>query len=118
MAGTILVADDDDTILGLVAYLLEDEGYRVLRASDGAEALACAQREAPDLVLTDIMMPRMTGVELLARLRAAPALAVPVILMSAVTRAPNPLPPRTAFLPKPFELAALLELVSRLLPAS
>ena len=110
MAGTILVADDDDTILGLVAYLLEDEGYRVLRASDGAEALACAQREDPDLIVTDIMMPRLTGVELVARLRAMPALSVPVIFMSAVA-CPVALPPRTAYLAKPFEIAALLDLV-------
>lgn len=115
MPTTILVADDEPDILAVLADLLEGEGYRVLRARDGAEALARLERERPDLLLTDDRMPHLRGVDLAAHLGARLARAVPVILMSAV--APASLPPGTTFLPKPFDLNRLLDMVARLLPA-
>jgi CheY-like chemotaxis protein len=116
MTRTILVVDDHRAVLDLLSAALQDEGYRVVRASDGVEALACMEREAPDLVVTDFRMPRMNGVELVARLRAYQTLPVPIILMSAVDPLPIALPHRTAVLPKPFTLDALLALMGDLLP--
>lgn len=116
MAGTILVADDEVDIADTIAEMLEGEGYAVLLARDGGEALALLERGAADLLLTDHMMPHLTGLELIAYLHRHPDIAVPVILMSAVTPLPLP-PPPAAFLPKPFDLDELLDLVAALLPA-
>ncbi|HEX8960177.1 MAG TPA: sigma-54 dependent transcriptional regulator [Geobacteraceae bacterium] len=69
MSATILIVDDEENILKALAGILEDEGYRTLRAGDGVEALAVVQREVPDLVMLDIWMPRMEGLETLQRLK-------------------------------------------------
>ncbi len=69
MSATILIVDDEESILKSLGGILEDEGYRPLFAGDGVEALAAAQREAPDLVMLDIWMPRMDGLETLQRLK-------------------------------------------------
>ncbi len=116
MGRTILVADDEPGIAELVADALAGEGYAVIVAHDGVEALAILGRREADLLLTDHLMPRMTGLALVAHLHRHPALAVPAILMSAVTPLPLP-PPPTAFLPKPFDLDALIDLVAAMLPA-
>ena len=115
---TVLVVDDEFDILEALKGILEMEGYRVLAAQNGALALRAMQEAPPDLVLADLMMPVMDGLELLKATRADRQLAqVPVVLMSA-------LKPRvsqqeygwTAFLQKPFDLDALLALVKQ--PAS
>jgi CheY-like chemotaxis protein len=116
MGTTILVVDDDPSIVDLTAAVLADEGYVVVSARDGIEALAAIERERPDLLLTDNMMPRLSGLDLIARLHARPDLAVPTILMSAVRPTPGP-PPAVVFLPKPFDLDDLLALVVGLLDA-
>jgi two-component system nitrogen regulation response regulator NtrX len=69
MNATILIVDDEESILKSLGGILEDEGYKPLFAGDGVEALAVAQRETPDLVLLDIWMPRMEGLETLQRLK-------------------------------------------------
>jgi CheY-like chemotaxis protein len=115
MTKTILIADDEEFIVDLLATLLEDEHYRVLRAYDGEQALQAAQRENPQLIITDIMMPRMSGTELASHLRTQEQTDVPIILMSAV-RSPIAIP-NTIYLPKPFDIEHVLELVSLLLPA-
>lgn len=97
-------------MLDLLTILLEDAGYRVRRARDGAEALAELARERPSLLLADDRMPHLRGADLVARLRDHPAPAVPAILMSATTST-SPLP-GVPFLPKPFDLARLLALVA------
>ena len=79
----------------------------VLRARAGAAALALIERDRPDLLLTDNVMPRPGGAELIARLRARPGLAVPVIAMSAVMPVPMPEPP-TAFIRKHFDIDDVL----------
>ncbi len=116
MTKTILIADDEEFIVDLLATLLEDEHYQVLRAYDGEQALLAAQRERPELIITDIMMPRMSGTELAARLRAQEESELtPIILMSAV-RSPITVP-NTIYLPKPFDIDHVLELVMLLLPS-
>jgi DNA-binding response OmpR family regulator len=81
---TILVADDDPDIQALVVLRLERSGYRVLRASDGEEALELALRERPDLAVLDITMPKLDGCEVTRSLRAnAETSGMPVILLTA-----------------------------------
>ena len=81
---TVLVADDDEDILELVAFRLERAGYEVLTAADGAEALAVAQEHLPDLVVLDVMMPALSGIEVTRRLRGDEATRdIPVILLTA-----------------------------------
>lgn len=80
----ILVADNDEDILTLVSFRLERQGYEVLVARDGAEALERARAELPDLCVLDVMMPKLTGYDVTRELRADPRTAeVPVILLTA-----------------------------------
>jgi len=110
----ILIVEDEAPIAKLLAELLADEGYRVLCAGDGEQALVLVGRERPDLVLTDLMMPGMSGAELYRRLRADQRTReIPVVIMSAVAWPPDTALGADAFLKKPFELEALLALVAR-----
>jgi DNA-binding response OmpR family regulator len=81
----VLVADDDAWIVRMIATVLEKRGYSVETASDGEEALAMAEQRPPDLVITDVMMPKMDGWTLVKQLRARPELAaLPVIFLTAL----------------------------------
>ena len=83
--GGVLVADDNPDKLNIVSLLLGKAGYRVLTACDGVEAMEAARRHNPLLVVSDVMMPRASGIELCRMLRADPELcAVPVLLVSAL----------------------------------
>ena len=107
----VLVVDDEPGILEFLRYALEDNGYRVQTARDGLDALARIGDEPPDVVLTDLMMPRVDGWELCRRLRGENGLHyLPIIGMSAVE--PNGAP-LDAFLRKPFELDDLLVALTR-----
>jgi len=78
---TILLADDDEMIVDVLRYRLEAEGYTVIVARDGEEALQLALSAAPDLVLLDVMMPRMQGWEVCRELRRTSA--VPILMLTA-----------------------------------
>ena len=81
---TILVADDDQDILNLVCFRLEQVGYDVVRASDGAQAVRLAAERKPALCVFDVQMPEMTGYEAIEVLRADDGLReVPIILLTA-----------------------------------
>jgi two-component system response regulator VicR len=82
---TVLVAEDDPDVSDLVRHVLEADGYRVDIARDGEEALARFEARRPDLVVLDVMMPRLTGFEVLSRLRdlEAEGTPVPVLILSA-----------------------------------
>ncbi len=69
MSATILVVDDEESIRTSLAGILEDEGYKPLFAADGVDALELAKQEVLDLVLLDIWMPRMDGIETLKKLK-------------------------------------------------
>lgn len=80
----VLVIDDDPVILELLRINFEIEGFEVISACDGQEGLRRAGVDHPDVILSDIMMPRLDGLQLLALLRGDPATAeVPVVLLSA-----------------------------------
>jgi two-component system chemotaxis sensor kinase CheA len=82
---SILVVDDSLTTRSLEKSILESHGYRVRVAVDGEQALEQIRAEAPDLVISDVMMPRLTGFELLAEMKANPAMKkIPVILVTSL----------------------------------
>jgi two-component system alkaline phosphatase synthesis response regulator PhoP len=81
----VLVAEDDSDVQNLVRHVLEADGYRVEVVGDGEAALARCKDELPDLLVLDVMMPRLTGFEVVARLRAmgGRAARLPVLMLSA-----------------------------------
>jgi DNA-binding response OmpR family regulator len=80
----ILVADDDEDILALVAYRMEKAGYDVVTARDGERAVELALERAPDLAIVDVMMPRADGYEVTRRLREDERTArMPIVLLTA-----------------------------------
>jgi len=80
---TVLVADDSEKVLGLAERLLTDAGYNVLVAADGIEALRVLRDEHPDAVVLDLLMPRMTGFDVLREVRQDERIKdTPVIAMS------------------------------------
>jgi CheY-like chemotaxis protein len=81
----VLIADDDKGIVEALSYFFSKEGCSVVAARDGAEAIAIATAETPNLILLDLLMPTMSGFEVLAKLKQDPKLSViPVIILSGV----------------------------------
>jgi two-component system, OmpR family, phosphate regulon response regulator PhoB len=84
MKPSVLVAEDESALVTLLRYNLEREGYRVLEAMDGEEALLVAEEEKPDLVLLDWMLPQLSGIEVCRRLRSRQETRnVPIIMLTA-----------------------------------
>ena len=81
MPKTILIVEDEPTLVSTLQYNLEREGYRVVSAGDGESGLATARAEQPDLVLLDLMLPGMPGTEVCKQLRSTSA--VPIIMLTA-----------------------------------
>ena len=120
MPVTILVVDDDPVIQKLLAVNFEMEGYRVITASDGAEALEQVAAERPAAVVLDVMMPKLDGFEVTRRIKADPdTAAIPVLLLSAKAQATDIAAGKAvgadAYLTKPFEPLELLETVAALI---
>ncbi|MCH8523227.1 MAG: response regulator transcription factor [Balneolales bacterium] len=81
---TILVVDDEADLLDLIEYNLQKEGYKVLKAENGQEALKIARKSPPDLILLDVMMPKMNGIETIRELKADRELKnKPVVFLTA-----------------------------------
>jgi two-component system, OmpR family, alkaline phosphatase synthesis response regulator PhoP len=126
MSKTVLIADDEPNIVISLEFLLEQDGYRVLLARDGNEALEAIEREVPDLVLLDVMLPRLSGFDVCQRIRQNPALAkVRVIMLTARGREVEVTKGLAlgadAYVTKPFSTRDLLEQIRRQLgdaPAS
>ena len=122
-AGRVLVVDDDDVIRQLITVNLELEGFEVIPAVDGQDALDKVKDAQPDVVTLDVMMPRVDGWEAAERLRADPETAhIKVILLSA--RAQESDIQRgerigvDAYLTKPFDPDELIDVVRRLAESS
>jgi len=81
MGKKLLIIDDDPTLVRLLGLTLEDEGYEVCSALDGMEGLRCAYMHRPDLIILDVMMPRMDGWETCRRLREV--CGIPIIILTA-----------------------------------
>jgi DNA-binding response OmpR family regulator len=119
-APLVLCADDDEDILSLVSLRLQRAGFEVVTAADGDEAVEVARTRQPALAVLDVMMPKRTGYEVLAELRADPALrGMKVILLSArvqegdVARGMDA--GADAYLAKPFKAQDLVTKVQELL---
>lgn len=84
MPAKVLVVDDESHITHVVSLKLRNAGYEVVTAADGEEGYEIASTQAPDLIITDLQMPYMTGVEMCAKLRLSQQTAsIPVILLTA-----------------------------------
>jgi two-component system phosphate regulon response regulator PhoB len=80
----VLVAEDDASLMTLLRYNLDKEGFRIAEANDGEEALLLAAEDLPDLVLLDWMLPKVSGIEVCRRLRTRPEIKnVPIIMLTA-----------------------------------
>jgi len=116
----VLVVDDDPSILALVTDILLDEGYEVVAARNGAEALRRTEDEVPALLVTDLGMPIMDGQSLVKACRARPLTAdIPILVLSAESRAAFESVSRLGvqeLLTKPFEIGHLLEIIAQLFP--
>ena len=123
MKPKVLILDDDPLMHMLYKKHLEQAGYEPLAAKDGAEAIAVAGRDGPDVILMDIMMPGMDGLSTLRELKHTETTrAIPVIITTAnlsahtASRREAELGGAASFLPKPFSPAQLLGEVRRLAP--
>ena len=117
-AKRVLVVEDEEVVRGLVRQMLVGEGYDVLVAQDGEEAIELAGSNTFDVLLTDLTMPKVGGREVAERLRESqPALKVVYMSGYAEDLPPGALPPATSFLGKPFTFAELTETVQALIAA-
>lgn len=86
-AKLVLIVEDDDLSASLLAQILEGQGFKTRRARDGEEALEMAEKHFPDIVLLDIMLPRVHGADVLLRLKSNPKVQdIPVIMCSSLKR--------------------------------
>jgi len=119
MAKKILVVDDERHIVRLVEVNLQKAGYTVVTAYDGVEALLKVQSEHPDMVILDVMMPRMDGFEVLKKLQADAATRdIPVIMLTAKAQDADIFQGWSSgvssYLTKPFNPRELLAFVERI----
>lgn len=122
MGKTILTVDDASTMRKMVSFTLKGAGHQVVEAPDGADALALLRSRPVDLVITDIHMPKMNGIELTRQLRALPNFGrTPILLLTTESdpgkKAEGRAAGATGWIVKPFNQEQLLAIVARLLPA-
>jgi CheY-like chemotaxis protein len=125
----ILILDDEPDIITYFEILLNDHGYETVSAQDGAEGLAKARSEQPDLITLDISMPKKSGIRFYRELKADPELkGIPVVVVTAVTDDAgdpyafkefvggcNDLPAPEGYVPKPVERDDFLAVIERTL---
>ncbi|HTL47128.1 MAG TPA: response regulator [Verrucomicrobiae bacterium] len=114
----ILAIDDEEDVLLTIKDFLHDEGFDVLTAADGAEGLELYTKHHPDLILVDLMMPKMGGFEFMQRLNFHPAFKkTPTIMLTAHGQTDNIFAAQncraTDFLIKPFNFSDLLDVIYR-----
>ncbi|MCS6863268.1 MAG: response regulator [Abditibacteriales bacterium] len=116
----ILIIDDEPFVVRILQANLKIEGYEVVAASDGEQGLRAARREQPSLIILDVMLPKMSGWEVLTALRADAATRhIPVLILTVLHEMEEPERQMTSlaqgFLTKPFEPMALIAAVHELL---
>jgi two-component system phosphate regulon response regulator PhoB len=105
----VLVVEDDGVIRDGLIDGLDSEGFAVQEAADGEEALRLIKEHAPDLILLDLMMPKMTGWQLMEELRREPALHdIPIVIVTAARYA-GTVPPGSPMFIKPLRLERLIQ---------
>jgi DNA-binding response OmpR family regulator len=120
MSATVLIVEDDPVILRLLEVNFELEGFTVLLAHDGAEGIDAARAHQPDLIVSDIMMPNTSGLELVETLKGDPdTKGIPIILLSAKAQTSDLKTGMDAgaddYVTKPFEPLDLVDRVNALL---
>ena len=120
MSARVLIVDDEPNIVISLEFLLKREGFAVSVARDGDEGLACIRAERPDLVVLDVMMPKLDGFAVLQAVRADPELAgTRVLMLSAKSREAEQKKGLNlgadAYLPKPFSTQELIAKAKALL---
>jgi len=118
---TVLLVDDSPTILLGLSTLLSQAGYASVQASGGAEALAKLSSSRPDLVITDLNMPGMDGIELIRAIRKLPAFRfLPVLMLTTESQAEKRAEARaagaTGWLVKPVQGAELVKVLEKVVP--
>lgn len=121
MSKTIITVDDASTIRKMVSFTLQPTGHRIIEAADGAEALNLVRSEKVDLILSDINMPNMNGIELTRQVRTLPQYnSTPIILLTTESEAQKKAEGKAAgasgWIVKPFKQDQLLALVNKVLP--
>jgi CheY-like chemotaxis protein len=121
MAQKILVVDDDPIMHRVLKHYLERNGYEMLSATNGREALDRAHGERPDLIVLDVRMPDMSGLAALRQLKESQVTkAIPVVVVTVnadrTTHMESEVSGASAFLSKPFRPAELLEVLQKLIP--
>ena len=118
---TIITVDDASTMRKMIGFTLRSAGHQVLEAADGVDAFNVLQRSRVDMVITDVNMPNMNGIELTRRLRSLPQYrATPIILLTTESDPAKKNEGRaagaTGWIVKPFGQEQLLAVVSKVLP--
>ncbi|MFK5959512.1 MAG: response regulator transcription factor [Lutibacter sp.] len=115
----IVLAEDNSTLSLLLKFKLEREGYEVLKASDGKEAIDLIEKNSPSLILTDIMMPFISGLEVISHVRNKLNLKTPIIVFSSAGQEEMVLKAfnlgATDFMAKPFSPNELVIRIKRIL---
>jgi two-component system chemotaxis response regulator CheY len=116
---TVLTVDDSPSIRQMIKVTLEPAGHSVIEASDGAQGLAMAQSKRPDLVITDLNMPTMNGLELIRALRKQPTLmGLPIVFLttesSDAVKQEAKSAGATGWITKPFKPEQLLSVLAKL----
>jgi len=116
---TILVVDDEPDLVELISYNLEQQGHTVYTASDGREALSLAKSRQPDLIVLDVMMPEISGIEVARRLRIqTETSSVPIIMLTAKSEEAHELEGLSAgaddYITKPFSMQVLIARIEAL----
>jgi len=116
MSKKILVIDDEPDVVKYLETFLKKTGYEVLTASDGDEGLKIAEKEIPDLITLDVMMPKETGVRFYRKIKKAAELKeIPIIVISGMAGRHLAVPEPEAVFEKPADLAKLAETIKSLL---
>lgn len=123
MPKTVLTVDDSKTMREMVSFTLKSSGYEVLEAEDGVNGVDVASSNAVDLVITDLNMPNMNGLDMIRKLRANPQYSkTPILMLTTEGDASKKMEGKeagaTGWIVKPFEPAKLVEVVNKVCPNS
>lgn len=118
----VLIVEDEQPIAEALRYIVEDKGYRTIMGRDGREGLELALKRHPDVIITDLMMPRLDGSTLIRTVREKAARAgrpVPLIILTSAIEGPSATDGSApdAFVPKPFDLDHLEQLLDQYVSA-